>query len=79
MLLTLCYHIMSRQASVLFCADSLFCVSKLDKVYSSILKVMCGVCAQVRMSPDNMTAFVLWDAHADHYHSASREISQRCA
>lgn len=79
MLHTLYYHIISGQASTLFCVISLFCVSKLDKVYRGNLGVMCEVCAQVRMSPDNMTAFVLWDAHDDHYHSASREISQRCA
>ena len=34
---------------------------------------------QVRMSPDNMTAFILWDAHSDCLHSAERELSQRCA
>ena len=55
----------------------LFYVSKLHKVYWGILGVICEVCAQVRMSPDNMTAFVLWDAHDDHYQSASREVAQR--
>ena len=33
--------------------------------------------AQVRMSPDNMTAFILWDAHDDSLFSAEREISYR--
>ena len=33
--------------------------------------------AQVRMSPDNMTAFVLWDAHDDSLFSAEREIGYR--
>ncbi len=34
---------------------------------------------QVRTSPDNMTAYVLWDAHDDRLYSAEREISHRCA
>ena len=34
---------------------------------------------QVRMSPDNMTAFILWDAHDDCLSSAEREVSHRCA
>lgn len=34
---------------------------------------------QVRMSPDNMTAFILWDAHDDCLTSAEREVSHRCA
>ncbi|CAL5221525.1 g3733 [Coccomyxa viridis] len=32
---------------------------------------------EVRMSPDNMTAFVLWDAHDDSLFSAEREIGYR--
>lgn len=31
------------------------------------------------MSPDNMTAFILWDAHDDCLSSAEREVSHRCA
>ena len=78
MLCTMHYHIISRQVPALSCVNSLFWISRLRKFYRAIFGVMCGMCAQVRMSPDNMTAFVLWDAHDDHYHSASREISHRC-
>ena len=32
---------------------------------------------QVRMSPDNMTAFILWDAHDDRLSAAEREVGYR--
>ena len=42
-----------------------------------------GACActllQVRMAPDNLTAFVLWDAFPDQADAAQREISRRYA
>ena len=73
-------HIISGQAFyALLCQSRCSVSANWTKSTGAIFGVMCEVCAQVRMSPDNMTAFVLWDAHDDHYHSASREISQRCA
>lgn len=59
------------------CSEGVWLLVAVQHVYSSNGLRLLHV--QIRMAPDNLTAYILWDAFPQMADAAEREIWQRCS